>query len=65
MSKAPPPLELPTATVFALTVTLSRLIGWSPELTVLVHSFLPASRSIAASWLQPCEGSALVGMAGW
>ncbi len=64
-SKAAPPLLLPTATVLPLTVTLSKLISWSPVLAVFVHSFLPASRSIKATWLHPCEGSALVGIAGW
>src|SRR4051812_15293665 len=64
MSKAAPPSVLPTATVFALTVTFSKLIGWSPELAVFVHSLVPALRSIAAIWLQPCEGLSLVGMAG-
>lgn len=65
MSKAAPPLELPTATVLPLRVTLLKLIGWSPEVAVFVHSFLPAARSIPAIWLQPCEGSALVGISGW
>lgn len=42
MSNAAPPLVLPVATVSPLTVTLSRLIFWSPDLTDLAHSSLPS-----------------------
>ncbi|CAM5235049.1 putative protein OS=Streptomyces fumanus OX=67302 GN=GCM10018772_32350 PE=4 SV=1 [Streptomyces fumanus] len=65
MSQATPPLVLPAATVPPLRVMLSKEMSWSPVLPVLVHSFLPVLRSITATWLQPCEGSALVGMSGW
>src|SRR5690349_1210689 len=64
MSKAAPPLVPPAATVVPLTVTLSKLIGWSPASTVFVHSFLPASTSIAATWLQPAV-LFLGGILGW